>query len=249
MTVDGTVRALFRWPVKSIGGEPLTAARLDGSGVVGDRAHALLDLHGATPAHLDRPLLTARASKRMLAWSAAYPDAPDDALCDAADVLPVLTAPDGAAWRWDDARLPERLAEDLGRSVTLERDPTGAMQDLPRSVLLTTEATRQAAETALGRPLDLRRFRPNLHLELAAEPFAEAGWEGGTMVIGDVRLELLHPCERCAIPTREPGTGAAWPELARWLVRSTENRFGLNARVVRGGRVAVGDAVVVTPPT
>jgi hypothetical protein len=243
--ISGRLVALHRWPVKSLGGESLAAAWLDADGVVGDRAHALLDVHGARPSHLDRPLLTARASKRMLAWSAAYRDAPDDALRAGADARPVLTGPDGVALHWDDPALPGRLSEDLGRVVELERDPTGAMHDLPRSVLVTTEASRQAAEVALGRPLDLRRFRPNLHLDVAAEPFAEAGWEGATLVVGDVELELLHPCERCAIPTREPGSGTPWPGLARWLVQSTENRFGVNARVIRGGRVAVGDPAVV----
>lgn len=245
--ITGRVGALYRWPVKSLGGERLQAAWLDPDGVVGDRAHALLDVHGSAPAHLDRPILTARVSKRMLAWTAAYAAAPDDALRDARDARPVLTTPDGAVLPWDDPALPGALAEDLGRHVELERDPTGGLHDLPRSVLVTTEATRQAAEAALGRPLDLRRFRSNIHLDVPAEPLSEALWEGGTMLVGDVELRLLHPCERCAIPTREPGTGATWPELARWLVRSTENRFGINARVIRGGRVAVGDAVVVRP--
>lgn len=246
--IVGRVHALYRWPVKSMGGEPLRAAWLDADGVVGDRAHALLDVHGARPAHLDRPLLTARASKRILAWSAAYPDAPDDALRVLDGVRPVLTMPGGETVGWEDPTLPDRLGDDLGRVVTLERDPTGGMHDLPRSVLLTTEASLRSAQARLGRPLDLRRFRPNVHLDVPAEPFAEALWSGGTMVMGDVELELLHPCERCAIPTREPGSGASWPGLARWLVRETENRFGLNARVARAGRVAVGDPVVVRPP-
>ncbi len=37
----------------------------------------------------------------------------------------------------------------------------------------------------------------------------ELAFEGG------VRLRLLHPCERCAIPTRHPDTQVKWPDLLR----------------------------------
>jgi uncharacterized protein YcbX len=35
---DGVLVDLARWPVKSLGGEPLAAARLDWRGLGGDRA-------------------------------------------------------------------------------------------------------------------------------------------------------------------------------------------------------------------
>ena len=40
----GTVRELWRWPVKSMGGEPMPSVRVDGRGVGGDRTHAVLHL-------------------------------------------------------------------------------------------------------------------------------------------------------------------------------------------------------------
>jgi uncharacterized protein YcbX len=46
---------------------------------------------------------------------------------------------------------------------------------------------------------------------------------------------------RCVIPTRSPETQVKWPELMLWLHRERGERFGINARVVRGGRLAVGD--------
>jgi uncharacterized protein len=233
----GTVSSLHRWPVKSLAGEPADALRLDPRGVAGDRAHALFDTHKGRPRQL-----TVRQAPGMLRWAASYPGLPGDAL-DTDDVpLPRVVAPDGAVFSWDDPRLPAALSADLGREVALRRD-LALIQDLGNSVLVTTQATLDAAATALGRPLDLRRFRPNIHVALDAEPFAEEAWEGRRLRIGDCELQLLHPCERCVIPTRDPDTTAKDAEILRWLTREHGGLFGINARMRSTGRVAVGDTV------
>ena len=239
MIAAGTVASLHRWPVKSLGGEPADALRIDGRGAGGDRAQALHGVFGGK-----RRPLTVRQVPRMLAWAAAYPQAPGEALDPDAPPLPVITGPDGRAWEWDDPRLPGALRDDLGRPVDLVRD-LALMPDLPDSLLITVEASRLALETELGTPIDLRRFRTNLHLRLDAEAFAEEGWEGRRIRVGDAELVLLHPCERCAIPTRDPDTSAKWPELLRHLAREHDTLFGINARALRPATVRTGDAVTV----
>jgi MOSC domain-containing protein len=238
---EGVLAGLARWPVKSLGGEALTVARLDWRGLGGDRAYALLDLREGR----DGRWVTIRQAPGMLAWSAAYPDAPDDRLDPADPPPPTLRAPDGTRWGWDDPGLDRALADDLGLPVRRHRD-LGGQQDLRASVLVTTEASRRAVEAALGRPLELRRFRTNLHLELDAPAFAEEGWDGGRLQVGEVTLDLLHPCARCVIPTRHPDDLSRWPELLRWLHRRRGGLFGVNARVVTPGRVRVGGPVTVT---
>ena len=64
-----------------------------------------------------------------------------------------------------------------------------------------------------------------------------------------MRLKLLHPCERCAIPTRDPDTQVKWPELLRHLTAAHEQVFGINARVMTAGRVAAGEPVKVLTPS
>jgi uncharacterized protein YcbX len=235
----GTVVSLHRWPVKSMAGEAVDALRIDSRGAGGDRAQALFDTFGR-----ERRRLTVRQLPRMLSWAAAYPQAPGADLDPDAPPLPVLTAPDGRAYDWDDPDLPEALRDDLGREVTLERD-LALMPDLPDSLLVTVEASRTGLEAELGRRIDLRRFRPNLHLRLDAPAFAEEQWVGRRVRVGDAELELLHPCERCVIPTRDPDTREKWPELLRHLARAHDTLFGINARAVRPATVRVGDAVAV----
>jgi uncharacterized protein YcbX len=167
----GVLAGLARWPVKSLGGEQLDAARLDWRGVGGDRAHALLDVREGREGRW----LTARQAPGLLAWSAAYPDAPGDRLDPADPPPPTLRAPDGTAWGWDAPGLEAALADHLG-------------------------------------------------------------------------LALAHPCARCVIPARDPDDLSRWPELLRWLHRHRRALFGVNATVVAGGVVRVGDRVTVEEP-
>jgi uncharacterized protein YcbX len=239
---EGRVLELWRWPVKSMAGEEVRSFRLDERGVGGDRTHAVLHHHKG-----EWKPLTAREAPRLLAWHAAYPFAPDAGLRPDDPPHAQVTGPDGRSWRWGDPRLRSALAEDLGRDVRLRRDPAG-IQDLERSVLVTTEATRAALAEELGTPLDLRRFRTNVHLELDAEPWADHGWEGGTLRLdGGVVMRLLHPCVRCAIPTRDPVTTAKWPELLRHLDARHETLFGINARVMQAGRIAADATLSIEP--
>jgi uncharacterized protein YcbX len=240
---EGRVLEMWRWPVKSMGGEEVRSFRLDERGVGGDRTHAVIHHHKG-----EWKPLTAREAPRLLTWHASYPFAPDAGLRPDDPPHAQVTGPDGRSWRWGDPRLRNALAEDLGRDVRLRRDLAG-IQDLERSVLVTTEATRAALAGELDTPIDLRRFRTNVHLELDAEPWAEHDWEGGTLRLsGGVVLRLLHACVRCAIPTRDPVTTAKWPELLRHLDARHETMFGINARVVQSGRIAVGETAATEPP-
>ena len=238
---QGTVADLWRWPVKSMAGERVGALRVDGRGAGGDRTHAVVHEHkGAV-----KPL-TAREAPRLLAWQAAYPFNFDGGLDPARPPYAIVVSPDGHRFRWGDPRLRFALEDDLGRPVDLMRDVEG-IQDLGRTLLVTLQATLDALGSELGGPVDLRRFRTNLHLDLDAPAWAEQGWEGRELAFaGGVRLKLLHPCERCAIPTRDPDTQEKWPGLLKHLTAEHDMTFGINARVVTGGRIEAGESVRLT---
>ena len=228
VSAAGTVTELHRWPVKSMAGQPVDALAVDRRGGDGDRAHAVFDVHKGAPRRL-----TAREAPRLLAWRA--------------DVRrPTRRAGPARSRRrhmgWSDPGLPAALSADLGREVTLHSDPA-LQQDLPDSLLVTVQATLDALSAELDTALDLRRFRTNVHVELDAEPFAEEAWEGRRLRVGEAELELLHPCERCAIPTRDPDTQAKWPLLLRHLVDRHNCWFGINARSVGPSTIRLGDRV------
>jgi hypothetical protein len=131
--------------------------------------------------------------------------------------------------------------------VALRRDPSGH-QDRGPTVHLTLEASRVAVERALDRPTDVRRFRPNLHLDLGEEPFAEEAWAGRRLRVGAAVLRLDELCERCIVPTRDPeDPQARWPQLMTWLNGEHDLNFGVIARVERAGLVREGDPVWLEP--
>jgi uncharacterized protein len=228
---SGTVLSLHRWPVKSFRGEDHDTLELDARGVPGDRAHAVW-LKGGKRA-------TARVVPGLLRWSARYEQDVNGAI-----PAPRVFAPDGTPYTWDDARLPAALSDDLGRDVDVVHDPAG-MQDLPNSILVTFEPTRAQLEEELGEHVDLRRFRTNVHVDVDAGPWAEAGWEGRTLRIGDAELELLHPCLRCSIVARDPETNAKSPAPLKRLVREHGAIFGINARPRNEATIRIGDPVTI----
>jgi uncharacterized protein YcbX len=105
-----------------------------------------------------------------------------------------------------------------------------------------------------GTDLGTRRFRMNLTLDGIA-PYAEDGWYGRTLQIGDARLRVVGAVPRCVVVTRDPDGGARDHDVLRAIVDSREPisapdgegvvkaPFGVYAEVVRPGRIAVGDAV------
>lgn len=242
MSAAGTVIALHRWPVKSMGGERVDSFALTRDGVAGDRAQVLYD--GWDPTRPAPRQLTARQAPRLLAWGAGYGgwDGTHDELRP-----PELTAPDGRRFGWEDPDLAEALAADLGRAVELRTNPEG-QPDLRASLSVTTQATHDAIEAELGRPLDPRRWRTNVHVELDAAAFAEEAWEGGVLTIGEATFDLLHPCARCVIPTRDPDTQEKDAALLRHLVRAHGGLFGMNARARGAARIRVGDPVHIRTP-
>ena len=231
---SGTVLELRRFPVKSLKGEDVGAFRVDRTGVAGDRTHALYLKGGKR--------LTARVAPGLLAWSARYDEHPGDTLAHDDPPAPHLVDPVGRAWRWGEDGLADALSATAGRDVALVRDPAG-QQDLADSVLVTVEDTRAQLEDEVAAPVDIRRFRPNIHVALDTAPFAESGWEGRRLRVGDAELELLHPCVRCVMVTKDPDTQETWAHLLRHLVRNRDAIFGINARPVGPARVAAGDPV------
>ncbi|MCA9771728.1 MAG: MOSC N-terminal beta barrel domain-containing protein, partial [Myxococcales bacterium] len=109
MTRVGTIAELWRYPVKSMGGERIDVARLDRKGLVGDRLWALRDTASGE-------ITGGKRIPGIMGLDARYRSEPDGGGIPAVDV----TLPDGARVASDDANVHGRLTEFLGRAVTLE---------------------------------------------------------------------------------------------------------------------------------
>jgi MOSC domain-containing protein len=108
----GTVRALWRFPVKSMLGEELDAADLSEGGIVGDRAYAIVDTETGKVASAKHPKLW----PNLLACRAAFvePPRPSDGLPPAR-----IELADGESVLSDAGDVDEILSRFFGRDVEL----------------------------------------------------------------------------------------------------------------------------------
>src|SRR5262245_13419662 len=107
-----TVVSLWRYPVKSMQGEQPDGAELTPTGVVGDRAYAVVDGATGKVASAKHP----RKWARLLDCAAAFVAAPQ---ADAPPPPVRITLPGGDEVTSDDPAVDGRLSEVLGRPVHL----------------------------------------------------------------------------------------------------------------------------------
>ena len=99
------------------------------------------------------------------------------------------------------------------------------------------------AVNAFGR--DIRRLRPNILIG-GVEGMDETHWPGAALHVGDAIIRLDSLRGRCPMTTVDPDTLERDPEVLRDIGRRFGGRLALNAEVVRGGEVRVGDRVTLT---
>ena len=120
MTTVGSVRALSRFPVKSMQGEHPDSVDIDATGVVGDRAWGLLDVATGKVASAKHPRLWGS----LLRLKAEYVDAPGAGR----DVQ--IRLDDGRVVCSTDPDVEARLSDYAGRDVRLvPAAPPGAVYD------------------------------------------------------------------------------------------------------------------------
>lgn len=75
-----------------------------------------------------------------------------------------------------------------------------------------------------GAPIDFRRFRPNLIVGGACEPFAEDSWR--SIRIDNAIFDLVKPCSRCVIPSLDPDTQQQTDGFLKFLAVSRRKDDG-----------------------
>jgi uncharacterized protein YcbX len=148
------------------------------------------------------------------------------------------------------SRNPDEPLPDLGRfppEILMNESPPGTYFDAYPLLVLSEQSLARMNELAPGSRFDVRRFRPNLVVDLpdATEPFPETAWEGERVRIGSVVLEATIACPRCVMTTHGFADLPEDAGIMRALVREAGGNLGVYAKVVEPGEVRVGDAVEV----
>ncbi len=234
LTEIGHVEAIFRYPVKSMAGEPLDAAELGWHGLEGDRRLALrrMDDHGGFP------WLTASKLPDLLLFA---PQLREDG-----DLPTHIRTPDGKEMPVFGDDLAAEIGRCYGAPVQMMQSRHGIFDNASISVIA-SDTVREIGRLA-GRDLDIRRFRPNVLVRLLRPvPFQEDEWLGGVLSFGDeddaAAVAVTMRDERCSIVNVDPDTARPAPEVLKAIVRANQNNAGIYGTVTRTGRLAVGQTI------
>jgi len=229
----GTIGEIWRYPVSSLTGERLPEADLVAAGVDGDRLWGLFDA----------PNLSVAAPESEKRWR------PVPGLSARRRDGVVEVSGDGAVWHPLPSDAADSLASGhLGFPVRFAPFEAAAEPRYERAPLhMLTTASLAALQTRLpAANLGTPRFRPNLVIETGAdvEGYAEQALIGRRMTIGTAVIEVSEPCERCAF-TALGQPGLPFDKDVLHAISREGGGFGVLARVVQPGRVALGDAAIV----
>src|SRR5712664_4670638 len=169
----GQIEAIFRYPVKSMCGEPLDAAALGWHGLDGDRRLAFrrLDERGGFP------WLAASKLPDLILFT---PQRREDG-----EGLPThVRTPEGEELPLFGEALAAEVGRRYGAPVQMMQLNHGIFDEASISVI-TSDTVREICRLA-GRSADVRRFRPNILVRCTrAIPFEEDEWVGGVLTFGE----------------------------------------------------------------
>jgi uncharacterized protein YcbX len=239
----GHVEAIFRYPVKSIRGERLEAAKLGWHGLDGDRRLAFrrIDDRGGFP------WLTAGKLPDLLLFA---PHRREDGA--QGDLPTHVRTPDGREMPVFGEDLAAEVGRRYGASVQMMQLNQGIFDEASISVIA-FDTVREIARLAGGSP-DVRRFRPNIVVRpLRSVPFQEDEWLGGVLSFGEgdgaPAVTVTMRDVRCSMVNLDPDSASPAPEVLKAVVRANENNAGIYGAVTRIGRLAVGQTIVLHAST
>ena len=235
----GRISAIFRYPVKSMAGERLDAARLGWHGIEGDRRLAFRRLNDTS----GFPWLSASKLPELLLYK---PFGLDN---KSGEPLPThVRTPDGKEYELRSDELREDVSRRYRSEVELMNLRSGIFDEASISVI--SLATVHGIERESGRDVDLRRFRPNLVIETdSTEPFDEDKWVGRTLMFGEgdsgAVVSVTMKDERCRMVNLDPDTAEKDARVMKTVARLNGIYAGVYTTVVRVGELRVGQVVTL----
>jgi uncharacterized protein len=213
------IAELWHYPVKSLRGEPLSRARIEGGGIVSDR---LVFVRDRTTGRV----VTSRRRPHLLALQGSLDDEGEPTI-------------DGHPWRSREAlRLVREAAGDVELLRTYGRGGGERFDVLPLTVL---------TDGAVGHfGFDRRRFRPNVFIEGIAG-LAERAWVGKLIVSCGIRIYVDKRRTRCVITTFDPDTIESDPSVLRRICDELSGELALDCEALDRGWLAVEAPMSLEP--
>lgn len=239
-----TVAALWRYPVKSMQGEPLEHARIGPDGIPGDRGIAVID------ARTGRILSGKSVQELLAARAVARPGGPAVVLPDGRCVSAGMPEADDAVSAWLGRPVHLRPPGDEARpAIEGEEGPfagrAGSFFDAAPIHLITTATLAHLSRLHPGGAFDPRRFRANIVLDVDGDGPVERAWLDRRLVLDGLDLLVTGECTRCVMTTAPQADLPRDRDILGTVARDQGNVAGVYARAVEPGVVSVGDRVLL----
>jgi len=232
----GQIEAIYRYPVKSMGGERVEAADLGWHGLEGDRRLAFRRMDNNT----GFPWLSASMLPELLLFS------PHRANGAPGELPTHVRTPDGEEMPIFGEELATEVGRRHGASLQMMQLNHGIFDEASISVIV-LDTVAEIGRLA-GRSPDVRRFRPNIVIRsLRSDPFHEDEWVGGVLSFGTCddapAVTVTMRDIRCSMINLDPDSAESAPEVLKAVVREHQNTAGVYCAVTRIGRLAVGQTI------
>jgi uncharacterized protein len=240
----GRVEAIFRYPVKSMGGQRLELAELGWHGIDGDRRLAFRRMDDRS----GFPWLTASKLPELLLFAPhrREGDVREDGAQGDLHLPSHVRAPNGEEMPVFGENLAAEVGRRYGAPVQMMQLNHGIFDEASVSVIA-FDTVREISRLA-GQSPDVRRFRPNVVVRLLRPvPFQEDEWLGGVLLFGDGNdapaITITMRDVRCSMVNLDPDSATPSPEVLKAVVRANQNNAGIYGAVTRIGRLAVGQSI------
>ena len=240
------VTELWRYPVKSMAGNPVAALRFDNVGPEEDRRWMVVNTNGEFLSQRRMPALGQfRAALLGQTLTVHAPSGDQYTLTpqDCTRQVMISVWSDKVSARLAPKVANQWLSEQVGETVFLVRydnvNPRVMNPDYAQGhvgfadgfpLLICHQDSLHHLNERSPVPLEMERFRPNVVIS-GGQPWEENSWL--ELLNERHRLAMVKPCERCAVITLKPGTTERSPEVLKYLAAHSSRHgkpvFGQNA--------------------
>ena len=238
-----TVTEINLFPVKSMQGISVEQADLWWYGLEGDRKRAFVQSDNRSAF----PWLTGREYPDLVRYEAYFSDPTNPATSP----IGVKTL-SGLDLDLDDPALLEELSKESGRSIHLMKLGRGVFDAMPISILSKTFV--QSIADGLGEPVDTRRFRANIvvDVEQPSHGFPEEEWLNSTLTFGDentgAQVQTNYRIQRCAMVNIDPDNSQRNPAVLKTVGQFWNACAGIYGATKQLGTIRVGDGLFIGDP-
>lgn len=233
----GRVIGLYRYPVKSMGGEKIDQVKVGWHGFGGDRRFAFLRVGNKT----GLPWLSMRQFPKLITYSARFEDPTN---IEGSQII--VQSPAGVEFPLLSGELLSKIEAEAKLRLELIQLWRGAFDSM--AISLISLKSIQFIQDKINQDLEVERFRPNIVMELFGEkPFPEEKFVSELAVFGDrdnsARIRIFRKDPRCMVVNLHPKTAVQNPQILKEIVINRKNFLGVYGGTERPGVIQQGDPI------